>query len=158
MSDALPIAGATAAKPPSKLPTPVLPPVTEPDHAIAALFDQPIPHDARDPQAIAQRVDVLGQAAAAAAEAMIEFLTRLGEERRLGTHVREGGCVLNCTDTMIALHRAIVTFQREGVRYDGLDVARAAIERDYGSGVADLVMFSLASLREELNSLIRETI
>jgi hypothetical protein len=109
-------------------------------------------------RAIAQRVEVLGQAAGAAAEAMIEFLTRLGEERRLGTHLREGGCVLNCTDAMIALHRAIVTFQRDSVRYDGLDVASAAIENEYGAGVADLVMFSLASLRTELDTLIRETL
>jgi hypothetical protein len=89
---------------------------------------------------------------------MVEFLVRVHDERCRGNHLREGGCVLHATDAMIALHRATVTFQHDGVRYDGLDAARAAIENEYGTGVADLVMVSLASLRTELDTLIRETL
>jgi hypothetical protein len=62
------------------------------------------------------------------------------------------------TGAMIALHCAVMKFQHDSVRCDGLDVVRATIEREFGMGIADLVTFSLARLRTELDTLIRETL
>jgi hypothetical protein len=144
--NAMPVVSVSPAAP--TVPAPSLPPVSVDHVAIKALLDDPIPPDVRDPAAIARREQALEAAAHAAAAAMVKLMTRLNDERRLGMHMAAGGCV----------DRAIIEFQHDNVRYDGLDGVRATIEREFGTGIADLTMASLASLRTELGTLIRETL
>jgi hypothetical protein len=92
------------------------------------------------------------QTARDAGAAMIELLLRFNDERRLGTHLREGSSAMGSVDTMIALHWALIRFQRVTQRRDGHDIARAQIEHEFGEGVADLVLISLAETHRILTS------
>jgi hypothetical protein len=136
----------------------VLPEVSEAAVAIEALLNDPVPDDVRDPEAVARRTRALVGAAVAAGESMVEFLARIGEEKRSGVHMTEGHCVLNTSDAMIGLHKALITYRHDVQSWDGLDVARAAIEREHGVGVADLVLVAFTRLRVELDALVQETL
>jgi hypothetical protein len=112
-----------------------------------ALLDDPTPDDWDDPTMLAWRVSKLERAACSAADAMIELLVRLRDERARDVHIREGGCVLTSTDAMFKLHRAMGDYQSTTLRQDGEKVTREAIEGVHGNGVAALTMRALAELR-----------
>jgi hypothetical protein len=140
---------------PTPTPTPTPAPVPAPrDPASVAielrlneLLGTPTPDDWNDPIAIAQRVVKLETTACDAGESMIELLVRLKDERARDVHLHEHGCVLSCTDAMLNLHRALVTYTRDTLRHDGEDIARDAITRTHGAGVTALTMRALAELR-----------
>jgi hypothetical protein len=139
-----------AAELPPSIPDVVLPPVDPRKFACFARIYGPVPDDVRDPQAMRRRVEALSHVACATGAAVIELLLRVGEERRLGTHLRDGSATMAACSASISLHQAIIRFQHEGQRRDGLDIARAAVESEHGAGVADLVMLFLARLRDDL--------
>jgi hypothetical protein len=126
--------------------------------AIDRLLGDPPPDDWNSPGAIAARAHRLGSVAQTAGTQMIELLIRRHDEQKRNAHLAEGGCVMVCVDALIDLHRALLCYRRGTVRFDGLDVARAAIERTHGVGIADLVLAALASLRAELDAHIRATL
>jgi hypothetical protein len=124
---------------------------THPDHVIElelnALLGAPAPADWHDPAMLVLRRSKLERAACNAAEAMIELLVRLRDERARSVHMDEGGCVLACVDVMFALHRALTAYTHNTLLYDGEAVARDAITQVHGRGVAALTMFTLDELR-----------
>jgi hypothetical protein len=151
---------ATATEPEHAVPTVIpeiaLPPVSRAARGIAQALGDPLPDDVRDSQAMARRVQLLVEAAVAAGEAHVEFLARIHDERRLDIHLREGGCALVASDSLVDLHRALMRFCHDCVSNDGLHIARQAIEVEHGVGVADLVLYVLAQLRAELDATLRE--
>jgi hypothetical protein len=112
-----------------------------------ALLGTPTPDDWNDPAMLVSRTSKLQHAARGAGEGMIELLVRLRDERAHDVHLHEGGCVTLCVDVMFALHRALITYQRTTLRFDGEDVAHDAITRTHGVGVTALVLRALAELR-----------
>jgi hypothetical protein len=119
--------------------------------AINTLLGTPAPEDRDDPEMVKVRAAKLERVAVAAGEAMIEFLTRLRDERARDVHLTATGCVTLLVDALFALHHRLARFSIEAPqRRDGLDVVRQAIEQAQGLGVADLVMSSLAVVRAEI--------
>jgi hypothetical protein len=111
------------------------------------LLNMPTPENWHDPVMLASRIDKLKHAACDAAESMVEVLVRLRDERARDVHLHEHGCVLLATDAMVSLHRALVSYQRDTLLFDGEAVAREAVIRGHGVGVAALVLRALAELR-----------
>jgi hypothetical protein len=115
---------------------------------INALLDDPSPADWNDPVMVSLRTRMLERVACKAGEAMIELLVRLHDERARDVHMREGNCVLTCTDALFKLHRALCVYTRDTLRHDGEEVARDAIVRVHGAGVAVLTKASLDEVRK----------
>src|SRR5215472_8622226 len=116
---------------------------------IDALLGTRVPADWDDPLQRMIRTDRLGHAAVGAGEAMTELLLRLPGERALGKDpLAEGGAVMACVDANFALHRALIVYRNETVRYDGEVVARATIMQSHGAGIAERTMQALHDLRE----------
>ena len=111
------------------------------------LLDTPTPDDWDNPLMLASRQAALEHAATDAAEALIEMLVRLQDERERDVHLTEGGCVMSCTNAMLTLHRALVSYQLCTLRCDGETLSYETITRVHGAGVAALVMRALGELR-----------
>ena len=122
---------------------------------IEALLGGRAPLDWADPIATAKRRTKLEDTAVAAGAAIIECLLHLPVERRLGRDLlRDGGPVLSASDAVVELHKVARAYRYGTLRGDERDVARSAIEREHGKGVADLVLNALNGVREMLR---RET-
>jgi hypothetical protein len=111
------------------------------------LLDTPTPDDWDNPLMLASRQAALEHAATDAAEALIEMLVRLQDERARDVHLTEGGCVMSCTDAVLALHRVLVSYRRCTLRSDGETVSCETITQAHGAGVATLVLRALGELR-----------
>jgi hypothetical protein len=112
-----------------------------------AMLGTPSPADWDDPLMLTPRRSMLEHAANDAAEALIEMLVRLKDERARDVHLTEGGSVTSCTSAMLTLHRALVSYQLCTLRRDGETVSYETITRVHGAGVTTLVMRALAELR-----------
>jgi hypothetical protein len=119
-------------------------PAPEPKHAaleiaLNAMLDTPTPDDWNAPMMTSLRTNTLVYTASRAGEAMIELLVRLHDERARDVHMHEGNSVLTATDALFGLHRALCAYVRDTLRHDGEAIARDAITRAHGAGVAALV-------------------
>jgi hypothetical protein len=113
------------------------------------LLGAPVPLDWDNPAAVTRRVERLVEAAHAAAEQMVELVLCLPQERASGCDLmREGGSVMTATDALIALHRALINYKNGALRFDGEDIVRDSLNRNYGAGVALLVVESLTQVRQ----------
>jgi hypothetical protein len=110
-------------------------------------LDTPTPEDWSDPVMTSLRTHRLERAASVAAEAMVELLVRLHDERARCVHMNEGNSVLTCNDAMFGLRRELVAYRRDTLRLDGETIAYETMVKAHGAGVAALTLRSLAELR-----------
>jgi hypothetical protein len=113
------------------------------------LDDSMVPSDWRDPAALVRRTEALVAVAHQAAEMLIEMLLALpGEKKARLNLLRNGGCVMVSTNATFDLHAALSRYKSETLRFDGEELARDSINRNYGAAVALLTMTALEETRK----------
>jgi hypothetical protein len=110
-----------------------------------------VPSDWNDPSQLVHRTECLVATAHQAAEMMTELMLRLPDERASRCDLlAEGSGTMVCVDALFALHKALVRYQAETLRFDGDSVASDSIARNYGAGTAMLTMQALDGVREAI--------
>lgn len=57
-------------------------------------------------------------------------------------------------DTLVGLHKALIAYQRNTLRHDGVEVAWHALEHSAGASIAAMVMGMIERLRRELRAAV----